>query len=178
MNNAATNSNVATNVPAALTLLAARWMTLQVNFAEKVLTATPVDEQQRREEELAVLLRREEEFFATLLHELRSPLAPIANALELLASRGDDPKTVIGARGVIQLQLRQLTRLVDDLRDAASGIARGVIELHERVDVSNIIAAAVEAARPTIERQRSWSHSPAPVRPPVHSMARQLDPRI
>lgn len=117
---------------------AAHWMATQARLAEKALQHRqaqclarsldgpldgPLDEQ------LLVLLRREEQFLATLLDELRSPLAPIANALDLLASRGDDPRTVIGARSVIRLQLRQLTRLVNDLRDA-SGIARGAIELH------------------------------------------------
>lgn len=136
------------------------------------VTATRIDEQKRRDEDLLALLDREEQFFATLVDELRSPLLPIANALELLASRSDDPKTVIGARGVIQLQLRQLTRLVDDLLDASS-IARGAIDFHkDRVDVADIVAAAIEIARPSrLDHLKQWScvrtQPPAP---------RQLDP--
>lgn len=136
------------------------------------VTATRIDQQKRRKEDLRALLEREEQFLAALLHELHSPLLPIANALDLLASRSDDPKIVIGARGVIQLQLRQLTRLVDDLLDAVM-LARGAIELHSKqADVADVIAAAARIAHPVIERRGEWSRVRARIRPTL----RRLDP--
>lgn len=136
------------------------------------VTATRIDQQKRRKEDLLALLQREEQFLAALLHELHSPLLPIANALDLLASRSDDPKIVIGARGVIQLQLRQLTRLVDELLDAAM-LARGAIELHkQQADVADVIAAAARIAHPMIERRSDWSRVRTRIRPTL----RRLDP--
>jgi len=115
------------------------------------VTATQIDEQKRREEELRGMLHEKEQFFATLLHELRNPLAPIANAIELLARRADDPASVSGARGIIQRQLRQLSRLVDDLLDV-SRMSRGRIELRkEPTDLAEVVATAIETARPLIE---------------------------
>jgi two-component system, chemotaxis family, CheB/CheR fusion protein len=122
-----------------------------VASAHWFVTATRIDEQKRREEELRALLHEKEQFFATLLHELRNPLAPIANAIELLARRADDPASVSGARGIIQRQLRQLSRLVDDLLDV-SRIARGRIELRKApTDLADVVTTAVETARPLIE---------------------------
>jgi two-component system, chemotaxis family, CheB/CheR fusion protein len=122
-----------------------------VASAHWFVTATQIDAPRRREEELRVMLHEKEQFFATLLHELRNPLAPIANAIELLARRGDDPASVSGARGIIQRQLRQLSRLVDDLLDV-SRISRGRIELRkEPTDLAEVVATAVETARPLIE---------------------------
>jgi signal transduction histidine kinase len=154
-------------------MLVSRWMAMQVNLANHwrlergpprdnggktdrwLVTTTRINEHKHREEDLLALLYREEQFFATLVAELRNPLAPIANALELLASRSDDPKIVTGARGVIQLQLRQLMRLVDDLLDV-SRIARGVIDSHQdRIDVADVVAAAVEIARSSAHRAQS-----------------------
>jgi signal transduction histidine kinase len=102
------------------------------------------------------MLHRRDEFFATLLHELRNPLAPIANALDLLAGNVEDALSVNVARGIIQRQLHQLTRLVDDLLDVTR-ISHGNIELQRRtVDLAEVVAVAVESARPLIQlRQHS-----------------------
>jgi len=118
------------------------------------VTATRIDEQKRREEELVGMLLRKERFLVTLLHELRNPLAPIANATELLEKHSADPGAVISARGVIGRQLQQLTRLVDDLLDV-SRIARGGVTLHRApTDLREIIAVAIETAQPLIEERR------------------------
>jgi signal transduction histidine kinase len=98
--------------------------------------------------------RRKDEFLAMLAHELRNPLAPIRNAVELLRQI-DSPDRVLGpARDMIDRQLRQMTRLVDDLLDV-SRITRGKIQLQlEPVDVSRVVANAVEASQPGIEGRK------------------------
>jgi signal transduction histidine kinase len=116
-----------------------------------LMTATPVDRHKRCEQALRNMVHRRDDFFATLLHELRNPLAPIANAVESLAMDITDHSRVVAMRGIIERQLNQLTHLVDDLLDV-SRIAHGAIELQLRtVDLAEIMAVAVEAARPTIE---------------------------
>jgi PAS domain S-box-containing protein len=102
------------------------------------------------EEELEQAGRRKDEFLAMLGHELRNPLAPIEMALELMRELPADD-SVGWARDVIARQLRQLTRLVDDLLDV-SRITRGKITLMTTpLEVSSIVAQAVEISRPLIE---------------------------
>jgi signal transduction histidine kinase len=118
------------------------------------ITATRIDEQKRREEELLALLLAKERFLATLLHELRNPLAPIANATEILAKCGRDPNAVNVARGVIARQLKQLTRLVNDLLDV-SRVARGKVDLQKApADLREVVATAIEAAKPLMELRK------------------------
>ena len=94
--------------------------------------------------------RRKDEFLAMLAHELRNPLAPIRNAVEILA-RTDDPAIVARARELIGRQASHITRLVDDLLEV-SRITQGKVELRRRVvGLDAILDAAVEAIRPTIE---------------------------
>ena len=94
--------------------------------------------------------RRKDEFLATLSHELRNPLAPIRNALELLDSGPADASAIANATNVIRRQTQQLTRLVDDLLDL-SRITRDKIELRrQEVDLRSIINCAIEASRPGI----------------------------
>ncbi|HEX4884099.1 MAG TPA: response regulator [Casimicrobiaceae bacterium] len=98
--------------------------------------------------------QRKNEFLAMLAHELRNPLAPIANAVHVLKSVAHDPEKVAWARDVIGRQVGQLKRLVDDLLDL-SRITRGRIELKlETLDVGAVVAAAVETCRPMIEAHR------------------------
>jgi PAS domain S-box-containing protein len=92
--------------------------------------------------------RRKDEFIALLAHELRTPLAPISNALQIVRMADGRKETVQFAAGVMERQLAQLVRLVDDLLDV-SRISRGKIELRrERVTLASAVAHAVEAARP------------------------------
>ena len=98
--------------------------------------------------------RHKNEFLAMLGHELRNPLAPIRNAVELLRIAGSDPKRLSWAQGVIERQVKHLTRLVDDLLDV-SRITRGKIELHlSPLEVSGVVSAAVEANRPLIDSRK------------------------
>ncbi|MED5618315.1 PAS domain-containing protein [Ideonella sp. BN130291] len=109
------------------------------------------EELRRLNAELAEADRRKDEFLATLAHELRNPLAPITNALEVLRLKNPVDPAVRWTRDVIDRQVRQMTRLVDDLLDVAR-ITRGRIELRiERVDAAAIVQGAVEAARPFID---------------------------
>lgn len=112
-------------------------------------------ESQQRERERAERLqeadRRKDEFLATLAHELRNPLAPIRNSIELLR-RADANSDVIGkACHVMERQVVQLVRLVDDLLDI-SRITSGKIKLRmERVELAAILRSAIEDSRSHIE---------------------------
>ncbi len=114
--------------------------------------------------------KRKDEFLAILAHELRNPLAPIRNAVQLLHNKGPAIPELQWARGVIDRQVRQMTRLVDDLLDV-SRITRGTIELRrEPLDLEAVIQSAVEASRPVIEE---WGHElsvSTPAQPvPLHA---------
>jgi signal transduction histidine kinase/CheY-like chemotaxis protein len=117
----------------------------------------------RQAEELAAADRRKDEFLAVLGHELRNPLAPLQNGLQLLALGGNDQALVTHARQLMERQLRHLVRLVDDLLDVAR-IRSGKIVLElERVELAPMITSAVELARPLID---SRSHDLHVVLPP------------
>src|SRR5207248_7217696 len=111
---------------------------------EVVLVHEDITSRKHAEEELREADRRKDTFLAMLAHELRGPLAPLSNALQLLKLRGSDPVTVAQARELAERQLRQLARLVDDLLDV-SRVARGKLQLvKERVAVAAVIEQAVE----------------------------------
>jgi CheY-like chemotaxis protein len=98
--------------------------------------------------------RRKNEFLAMLAHELRNPLTPITNALYIMDQQGADGDKVTWAKKVIGRQIRLLGRLVDDLLDV-SRITQGKIALRiEDVDVAEVVAAAVETARPLIDARQ------------------------
>ncbi|MET0382047.1 MAG: PAS domain S-box protein [Burkholderiaceae bacterium] len=96
---------------------------------------------------------RKDEFLATLAHELRNPLAPIRNAVQIMQlSRSEDVHE--NARNIIERQLKQMVHLVDDLLDV-SRISQGKVELRrEIVDVAGVVTAAVETSRPLIDAGR------------------------
>jgi signal transduction histidine kinase len=117
----------------------------------------------RQADELATADRRKDEFLAVLGHELRNPLAPLQNGLQLLALGGNDQALVTHSRQLMERQLRHLVRLVDDLLDVAR-IRSGKIVLElERVELAPMITSAVELARPLID---SRSHDLQVVLPP------------
>ncbi|HEX9431380.1 MAG TPA: response regulator [Burkholderiales bacterium] len=94
--------------------------------------------------------RRKDEFLASLAHELRGPLAPIRNAVAILGRKGPQDPEVAWSQGVIERQLEQLSRLIDDLLDIER-ISRGKFLLRtERVPLEVAIDMALEAARPVI----------------------------
>jgi signal transduction histidine kinase len=108
----------------------------------------------RQAEELALAARRKDEFLAVLAHELRNPLAPVRNALQIMRLHGTADPTLGQARAIIERQVQHLGRLVDDLLDV-SRIGRGKVQLKkERVELSAVVAAALEVARPLIEKRQ------------------------
>jgi PAS domain S-box-containing protein len=103
---------------------------------------------------LADLHRRKDEFLAMLSHELRNPLAPISNAVQLLRLQNNEDQLQQQARTIIERQVGQLKHLIDDLLEV-SRITTGRIQLHqERVVVSGIVERALETARPLIKQHR------------------------
>jgi CheY-like chemotaxis protein len=95
--------------------------------------------------------RRKDEFLATLAHELRNPLAPLRNGLQVMRLAKDNPEAVESARNMMDRQLAQMVRLVDELLDL-SRISRGRVELvKERVSLETVLRQAVETSRPAID---------------------------
>jgi signal transduction histidine kinase len=118
------------------------------------------------EEQLQDASRRKDEFLAMLSHELRNPLAPIRNAVEVIRRLAPpDPKLTM-ARDVVDRQVSLLARLVEELLDV-SRISQGKIALkREPVELSRIVSHSVETARPLIDARAqtlSVSVPPAPV---------------
>ncbi len=95
--------------------------------------------------------RRKDEFLAMLAHELRNPLAPIRNAMQVMRLAPGDAGAVEKSRNIVERQLHQMVRLVDDLLDV-SRVSRGKIDLRRQsVEVAAVVRTAVETARPVIE---------------------------
>ena len=116
-------------------------------------TNTDISGIKRMEEALRDADRRKDEFLATLAHELRNPLAPIRNSLQILKLPRVDVATVQQTRDMMERQVHHLVRLVDDLLDV-SRVMRGKIELRkEPVELATVVARAVETAQPLIEVQ-------------------------
>ncbi len=105
----------------------------------------------RLESELRETDRRKDEFLATLAHELRNPLAPVRNAVTILNLNASPTKEAAWATSVIERQVRVMVRLIDDLMDVTR-INQGRIDLHrEPLQLSSILALAVESSRPHLE---------------------------
>ncbi len=101
--------------------------------------------------ELSEANTRKNEFLATLAHELRNPLAPLSNMLEVLRISDHDPGARHQARDTMDRQLRQLVRLVDDLLDL-NRVTHNKLELRlSDVELVPIIQQAVEASRPLVQ---------------------------
>jgi PAS domain S-box-containing protein len=119
-------------------------------------TNTDITEQRAAEEALKQADRRKDEFLASLAHELRNPLAPIGNTLEILKQKGTAPRET----ETIERQLGHLVRLVDDLLDV-DRITRGKVAIvRERVELADVVRRAVETCgslsegsnrRPTVD---------------------------
>jgi PAS domain S-box-containing protein len=105
----------------------------------------------RSQEALLEADRRKDEFLATLAHELRNPLAPIRTAAQILGAPQLAPPQLQWAQSVIQRQVGHMALLLDDLLDIAR-ITRGKLELKtERVELTDVVDSAVEAARPLLD---------------------------
>jgi PAS domain S-box-containing protein len=106
---------------------------------------------QQSEEELRLADRRKDEFMALLAHELRNPLAPIRYALAANRKSGRTPEQLRQAEEIIERQVTHMSRLLDDLLDV-SRITRGTLGLKKtRTELTSIIGAAIETARPMLE---------------------------
>jgi signal transduction histidine kinase/PAS domain-containing protein len=106
-----------------------------------------------RESELRQLDQRKNEFIATLAHELRNPLAPLCSGLELMRLAAGRPEIVEKARGMMERQLAQMVRLLDDLLDV-SRVSRGKIELRrEPVELAAVLRSAVETSEPLMRER-------------------------
>src|SRR6185369_12086135 len=95
--------------------------------------------------------RRKDEFLALLAHELRNPLAPLRNGLQVMRLAEGDARAVAEVRDMMERQLGHMVRLIDDLLDV-SRISRNKMELRRsRVLLADAVSSAVETARPVIE---------------------------
>ena len=113
--------------------------------------ARDISERKKIEEALRNADRQKDEFLAVLAHELRNPLAPLANGLQIIRLAHADPGAVTRARTMMERQLSHLVRLVDDLLDI-SRISRNQLELRRsRLLLSDVVNSAIETARPLIE---------------------------
>jgi PAS domain S-box-containing protein len=113
-----------------------------------------ISERRRAEDALREADRRKDEFLAMLAHELRNPLAPIRNGLHLMRASAPGSEAAEQARAMMERQLAQLIRLVDDLLEVAR-ISSGKIELKRTpMDLAAALASAVETSRPALEAAR------------------------
>jgi signal transduction histidine kinase len=111
-------------------------------------------ELEKANESLREADRRKDEFIAILAHELRNPLAPIANSVALMKHAEDDPEIRREARETMERQIDHIVRLIDDLLEV-SRISRGKIELRRaEIELAPVIHQAVETARPFIDGRR------------------------
>ena len=120
------------------------------------------DDAKQAQEDLQQSSRRKDEFLAMLAHELRNPLAPVRNGLQLVAqTHGDDP--MLGAiLPSMNRQMDHLLRLVDDLLDV-SRISRGRIELRrQRIDLVQVVAQTVDAMQPLFTVSGRQLHAQLP----------------
>lgn len=143
---------------------------LTAELEERVTERTAeLEEAVSRQTELGERLqeadRRKDEFLALLAHELRNPLAPVRNAVNIMRMHGTDDQQLAWCYEVIDRQASQLTRLVDDLLDV-SRISRGKINLQRTlVSVADVVDDAVETSRPLFEAQKHTLHVLLPDEP-------------
>lgn len=120
-------------------------------------TTRDVTALERSAEALKEADRRKDEFLAVLAHELRNPLAPLRNGVELLANE-PRPEVVRQAHDVMSRQVEQMVHLVDDLLDL-SRVNRGAIELRmATVELKKVIETTLETVRPLIEERDQELH--------------------
>jgi signal transduction histidine kinase/ActR/RegA family two-component response regulator len=119
----------------------------------------------RAEEAAREADRRKDECLAMLGHELRNPLAPIRNAVQIIRLAGAQSPAVEQAGEMVERQVQHMTRLVDDLLDV-SRVSRGKVELRkEQVSLATVIVRAIENARPLIDARKHELILALPPRP-------------
>jgi PAS domain S-box-containing protein len=135
-----------------------RWFVMQVTPLRAppgaaVISHANITERKQAEEVLSEADRRKTEFLAMLGHELRNPLAPIRNAVQIMRKLDVNHPKMLWARDVVDRQVDQLARLVDDLLDV-SRIVQGKLTLHKApLDTATFIQRAIETSQPSIEDQ-------------------------
>lgn len=135
--------------------------------AERELAARKdADDQVRRiNAQLSEADRRKDEFLATLAHELRNPLAPMRNVLQLMKLKDIDDPQIRWSRDVLERQMQHLTHLVDDLLEV-SRITQGKLELSlQPVSLTEVMQAALEAAEPLLTSSLHTLHVSWPTAP-------------
>lgn len=129
-------------------------------------TCTDIEDSKRLEAALRDADRKKDDFLAVLAHELRNPLAPLCNGLQLMRLAANDPAAITRTQDMMERQLGHMVRLIDDLLDI-SRITRNKMKLRKsRVLLEDVITNAVETARPLIdaaEHQFALSLPPEPV---------------
>jgi len=131
-----------------------------------VAVTTDIHERKRMEQALQEADRRKDQFIATLAHELRNPLAPIRMAVALLGNERAADHDRSWALGVVERQVGNMARLIEDLLDMARITSGKLLMRKERVLLATVIDAALETSRPAIEAARHrlvTSLPPAPV---------------
>lgn len=122
-------------------------------------------ERRGAEQALRIADRRKDEFLATLAHELRNPLAPLLNGLEIMRAAHSNPDISQKARDIMERQLKQMVRLVDDLLDV-SRITTGKLAIRkERVELQTVMRSAMESVAPFIEKCGHVLSSDMPAEP-------------
>lgn len=118
----------------------------------------PIDRADERDEsplrDLQEADLRKDQFLAMLGHEMRNPLAPIRNAMQILRSKGANDPEIQEMTEMVERQIQQLTRLVDDLVDVSRVGECGISLRIRTVDLKSVVAHAVESSRPLIESRK------------------------
>jgi signal transduction histidine kinase/DNA-binding response OmpR family regulator len=133
-------------------------------------TTQDITPRKRHEQEANAADRRKDEFLAMLAHELRNPLTPIHNAVDILRSIGSSDRRINATADMIGRQVQHLVRLVDDLLDV-SRVTQGKVTLRmETLDLGDVIQRGVELARALVEQRQHVLAVTLP--PPGESMIR------
>jgi PAS domain S-box-containing protein len=137
-----------------------------------------ITELRKVQEALRQADQRKNEFLAVLAHELRNPLGPVRNAIEVLRLRGDDEATRQWALPLIGRQVAHMARLVDDLLDVAR-ISRGLIPLREeRLDLAALVRVTAEDQRAALREADVWLETASPTSPCGCAATRRAWPRL
>ncbi|HKQ30356.1 MAG TPA: GAF domain-containing protein [Burkholderiales bacterium] len=123
-------------------------------FLGYVGCSVDITEIKKSEDALKDADRRKDEFLATLAHELRNPLAPLSNGLQIMQLARHNPSAIEQARNMMSRQLKHMVRLVDDLLEVSRISSGKIILRKERTDTASVIHSAIETSRPFIEEAR------------------------
>ncbi|MAM89252.1 MAG: hypothetical protein CME36_18285 [unclassified Hahellaceae] len=161
------------NIPAALTVLsssARSWSNAECGLVKEVAERTRdaierlLAEEAVRERELQLqnVDERKNEFLAVLSHELRNPLAPIQNAVQIIENSGSDSSVARDALAILKRQAGQMARLIDDLLDLTR-IARGKIQINkQKLELNELTESTVRDHQSLFEEkeiQLEFSHA-------------------